>query len=67
MAVDGLDTSDIMLIDSNGCPTDVQIMGFVKPVTDKNIVANSRILEIPFDGKSIVFLDSFFNFSLAGS
>ena len=39
-----------MLIDSAGCPTDVQIMGFVsKPTTEKSGVANSRILEIPFD------------------
>jgi len=50
VAVDGVDTSDIMLIDSAGCPTDVNIMGFVsKPVTEKSGVANSRILEIPFD------------------
>ena len=50
LAVDGLDTADILLIDSAGCPTDVQIMGFVsKPTTEKSGVANSRILEIPFD------------------
>lgn len=49
VAVDGVDTSDIMLIDSAGCPTDVNIMGFVsKPNNEKSGIAN-RVLEIPFD------------------
>jgi len=44
MAVDGADSSDIMLIDPIGCPTDINIMGLVKKVND-----NGHILEIPFD------------------
>lgn len=49
VAVDGVDTSDIMLIDSSGCPTDVSIMGFVTKPTEKSGLTNSRVLEIPFD------------------
>lgn len=31
-------------------------MGFVsKPVTEKNGVTNTRFLEIPFDGKFLIF------------
>jgi hypothetical protein len=59
VAVDGVDTSDIMLIDSQGCPTDVNIMGFVSksPVlpgqsqstATSGVQSAGRALEIPFD------------------
>jgi hypothetical protein len=47
-----------MLIDSAGCPTDINIMSFVsKPTTEKSGLSN-RVLEIPFDGK---FLNALYN------
>jgi len=44
-ALDGVDSSDIVLIDALGCPTDVNIMGFVSKKTHEN----RHILEVPFD------------------
>ncbi|RWS28961.1 uncharacterized protein B4U80_05755 [Leptotrombidium deliense] len=44
VAVDGVDASDIVLIDSVGCPTDTNIMGFV----DKS-KKDPKSIEIPFD------------------
>jgi len=42
VAVDGVDSSEILLIDSQGCPTDASIMGSVSRVSGK-------LLEVPFD------------------
>ena len=44
-ALDGIDNSDIVLIDANGCPTDINIMGFV--TKSKN--EKRHALEVAFD------------------
>lgn len=44
VAVDGVDSSEILLIDSQGCPTDASIMGIVTRVS-----GNAQQLEAPFD------------------
>lgn len=44
IAMDGLDRSDIMLIDQNGCPTDVTILG---PIT--KVKGQSKVLEATFE------------------
>lgn len=44
MAVDGADSSEILLIDSQGCPTDSSIMGAVSRTN-----GNGQALEVPFD------------------
>jgi hypothetical protein len=44
VAVDGADLSEILLIDSLGCPTDSFIMGAMNKVR-----GNGQILEAPFD------------------
>lgn len=44
VAVDGVDSSEILLIDSQGCPTDASIMGIVNRVG-----GNGQLLEAPFD------------------
>lgn len=44
VAVDGSDSSEILLIDSQGCPTDASIMGVVSRVN-----GNGQLLEAPFD------------------
>lgn len=44
VAVDGVDSSEIMLIDSQGCPTDASIMGIVTRVN-----GNAQLLDAPFD------------------
>lgn len=44
VAVDGQDQSEILLIDSNGCPTDAAIMG---PMNKIN--GDKRAIEGPFD------------------
>lgn len=44
VAVDGVDSSEILLIDSQGCPTDASIMGVVSRVN-----GNGQQLEAPFD------------------
>lgn len=45
MAVDGVDASDILLVDSIGCPTDINIIGFVNKVEK----SGKRYLEVPFE------------------
>jgi len=45
VAVDGVDTSDIMLIDSAGCPTDINIMSFVTKPNEKG----ANYVEIHFE------------------
>ncbi|KAK4015822.1 uncharacterized protein LOC116925414 [Daphnia magna] len=44
IATDGIDNSEILLIDSNGCPTDQEIMG---PINVLN--GTSKVLRAPFD------------------
>ncbi len=44
IATDGVDNSEILLIDSRGCPTDQEIMG---PINAMN--GSSRVLRAPFD------------------
>lgn len=44
VAVDGSDSSEILLIDAQGCPTDASIMGVVSRVD-----GNGQLLEAPFD------------------
>lgn len=44
VAVDGADSSEILLIDSQGCPTDSSIMGAVSRTN-----GNGQALEVPFD------------------
>ncbi|KAF6199162.1 hypothetical protein GE061_007187 [Apolygus lucorum] len=46
IAFDGVDSSEILLIDSNGCPTDPTIMGAINSVTKEG---ESQVLEAPFD------------------
>ncbi|XP_074604175.1 uncharacterized protein LOC141857583 [Brevipalpus obovatus] len=45
VAVDGIDASDITLVDAMGCPTDLSIIGFVDRVED----AGKYFLEVPFE------------------
>lgn len=48
IALDGVDASEILLIDGNGCPTDPTIMGPISAViTDSE--GTVKILEAPFD------------------
>ena len=42
--MDGVDSSEILLIDSQGCPTDASIMGIVTRVN-----GNAQVLDAPFD------------------
>ena len=44
IATDGIDNSEILLIDSRGCPTDQEIMGPINAIN-----GTSRILRAPFD------------------
>lgn len=44
VAVDGVDSSEIMLIDGHGCPTDASIMANILQVN-----SDSGLLEAPFD------------------
>lgn len=44
VAMDGVDNSEILLIDSNGCPTDRTIMG---PLYKVN--SSGQVLHAPFD------------------
>lgn len=44
MAIDGQDQSEILLIDSNGCPTDAAIMGAMS-----KIGGDKKAIEGPFD------------------
>ena len=44
LAQDGVDSSEIMLIDERGCPTDPSIMGAVAQVA-----GSGKILTVPFD------------------
>lgn len=44
VAVDGQDQSEILLIDSNGCPTDIAIMGAMN-----KIGGDRKAIEGPFD------------------
>ncbi|XP_067124727.1 uncharacterized protein [Centruroides vittatus] len=44
VAMDGVDNSEILLIDNDGCPTDTTIMG---PLSKVN--SNGQILQAPFD------------------
>lgn len=46
IAFDGVDSSEILLIDSNGCPTDPTIMGAITSVMKDN---DSIELDAPFD------------------
>lgn len=46
VAMDGVDSSEILLIDSIGCPTDPTIMG---PITTVLKPKTPKILEAPFD------------------
>lgn len=46
IALDGVDSSEILLIDSMGCPTDPTIMGPIVTVESNN---GAQILEAPFD------------------
>ena len=45
MAVDGIDASDITLVDEMDCPTDLSIIGFVDRVEDDG----KYFLEVPFE------------------
>ncbi|XP_015791416.1 uncharacterized protein LOC107368149 [Tetranychus urticae] len=45
VAVDGMDVSDILLIDGAGCPVDINIMGFVSKVEAEG----TYYLDVPFD------------------
>ena len=44
LAQDGVDSSEIMLIDERGCPTDPSIMGAVAQVA-----GSGQVLSVPFD------------------
>lgn len=44
IADDGVDTSELTLIDDKGCPTDIAIMGAVRKVN-----GNGKIIEAPFE------------------
>lgn len=46
IALDGVDSSEILLVDSLGCPTDPTIMG---PVTWAATGDGSKVLQAPFD------------------
>ncbi|XP_024081755.1 uncharacterized protein LOC106664049 [Cimex lectularius] len=46
IAFDGVDSSEILLIDSMGCPTDPTIMGTISTVSKEG---ESQVLEAPFD------------------
>ncbi|XP_034231459.1 uncharacterized protein LOC117639693 [Thrips palmi] len=46
IALDGVDSSEILLIDSLGCPTDPTIMGAISTV---DTVDGSQVLQAPFD------------------
>ncbi|CAH0773858.1 unnamed protein product [Bemisia tabaci] len=46
IALDGVDSSEILLIDSMGCPTDPTIMG---PIVTVETTNGAQILEAPFD------------------
>lgn len=48
IALDGVDTSEILLIDGDGCPTDPAIMGPISAV-DTGAGGTVKILEAPFD------------------
>ncbi|XP_060845041.1 uncharacterized protein LOC132924638 [Rhopalosiphum padi] len=48
IALDGVDTSEILLIDADGCPTDPAIMGPISAV-DTGGGGTVKILEAPFD------------------
>lgn len=48
IALDGVDTSEILLIDGDGCPTDPAIMGPISAVDD-GAGGTVKILEAPFD------------------
>jgi len=48
IALDGVDTSEILLIDGDGCPTDPAIMGPISAV-DTGGGGTVKILEAPFD------------------
>ncbi|XP_050528281.1 uncharacterized protein LOC126898361 [Daktulosphaira vitifoliae] len=48
IAMDGVDTSEIILIDNDGCPTDPAIMGPISAV-DTGTLGTVKILEAPFD------------------
>lgn len=53
IALDGVDASEILLIDDDGCPTDPAIMGPISAVRDptasKLATGTVKILEAPFD------------------
>lgn len=44
IATDGVDNSEILLIDSRGCPTDQEIMGPINAIN-----GSSKVLRAPFD------------------
>lgn len=46
IAFDGVDSSEILLIDSNGCPTDPTIMGAINSIIRQG---EPQVLEAPFD------------------
>lgn len=46
IALDGVDSSEILLVDSLGCPTDPTIMGPITTVSKDN---EPQVLEAPFD------------------
>lgn len=48
IALDGVDASEILLIDGDGCPTDPAIMGPISTV-DTGSGGTVKILEAPFD------------------
>ncbi|XP_050435225.1 uncharacterized protein LOC126842338 [Adelges cooleyi] len=48
VALDGVDASEIVLIDGDGCPTDPTIMGPISAV-DTGTPGTVKILEAPFD------------------
>ncbi|KAG8227680.1 hypothetical protein J437_LFUL006991 [Ladona fulva] len=49
IALDGVDGSEILLIDSLGCPTDPTIMGSLSKVESTETGKDSRVLQAPFD------------------
>lgn len=49
IALDGVDTSEILLIDGDGCPTDPTIMGPITTVDTGSRGGTVKILEAPFD------------------
>lgn len=49
VALDGVDTSEILLIDGDGCPTDPAIMGPISTVDTGSPGGTVKILEAPFD------------------